>query len=296
MNAAFMNRAKTLFACMVLQGRRMSTMVLPGMGLAGLLAAPALVTAEWNTTPGLVGGSYQAAEATPDDSLWTTRHCLVEPNMVVDLSSPVIGVISRIEVDRGDRVTAGATVVKLRSEVEHAEVNLKRAQVEFGKTTVKRNQELFDQKLISAQERDEIVLDSEISRLELATAQARLRQKSIVSPITGLVLERLMDPGEYVGEEPILRIASIDPLYVEAIMPKKLFGAIHTLVEAEVTLEEPVGGTYAASISVVAPVIDAASGTFSVRLLLPNPDAVIPAGLKCTVRFHPEKTPSEATE
>jgi multidrug efflux pump subunit AcrA (membrane-fusion protein) len=39
------------------------------------------------------------------------------------------------------------------------------------------------------------------------------------------------------------------------------------------------------TISVVDPIIDAASGTFSVRLDLPNPDGGIPGGLHCTVKF-----------
>ena len=36
---------------------------------------------------------------------------------------------------------------------------------------------------------------------------------------------------------------------------------------------------------IVDPVIDGASGTFGVRLRLPNPDRVVPAGLRCQVRF-----------
>ncbi len=40
-----------------------------------------------------------------------------------------------------------------------------------------------------------------------------------------------------------------------------------------------------ATIAVVDPVIDAASGTFNVRLDLPNPDGAIPGGLHCTVKF-----------
>jgi hypothetical protein len=36
---------------------------------------------------------------------------------------------------------------------------------------------------------------------------------------------------------------------------------------------------------VVDPMFDAASGTFGVRLTLPNPERKIPAGLKCRARF-----------
>jgi hypothetical protein len=49
--------------------------------------------------------------------------------------------------------------------------------------------------------------------------------------------------------------------------------------------ERPVGGSYQARVEVVDQMFDAASGTFGVRLTLPNPQRRIPAGLKCKARF-----------
>jgi multidrug efflux pump subunit AcrA (membrane-fusion protein) len=46
-----------------------------------------------------------------------------------------------------------------------------------------------------------------------------------------------------------------------------------------------VGGKYTARVEIVDRVVDAASGTFGVRMTLPNPDRKIPAGLKCRARF-----------
>jgi RND family efflux transporter MFP subunit len=220
-----------------------------------------------------------------DNGDWTTRHCLLEAHMVVDLSSPVVGVIAKVNVGRGDKVRKGEVVVQLRSEVEQAMVNLSRAQVKFGEITALRNKELFEQELISEQEKDEVELKSELSRLELVAAQKRLQQKIITSPISGIILERLMDPGEYVGEYPILKIASLDPLYVEAVLPMELYGTIKVKTIAEVALEQPIGGLYKAEVTVVDQGIDAASGTFGVRLTLPNPKNTIPTGLKCKIRF-----------
>ena len=227
----------------------------------------------------------EEAEPGQDNKEWTTRHCLLEAHMVIDLSSPVSGVIAKVKVDRGDKVRKGQVLVQLRSEVEKAMVDLNKAQVEFGKTTALRNNELFVQELISEQEKDEIERDSDVSRLQLVAAQKQLQQKVITSPINGIVLERLMDPGEYVGEYPILKIASLDPLHVEAVLPKELFGTIKLKALAEVALEQPIGGLYKARVTVVDQVIDAASGTFGVRLTLPNPKNSIPVGLKCKVRF-----------
>jgi multidrug efflux pump subunit AcrA (membrane-fusion protein) len=56
-------------------------------------------------------------------------------------------------------------------------------------------------------------------------------------------------------------------------------------MRASVEPEFPVEASVIATVSIVDPVIDAASGTFSVRLDLPNPDGQIPGGLHCTVKF-----------
>ena len=48
-----------------------------------------------------------------------------------------------------------------------------------------------------------------------------------------------------------------------------------------------VGGQYSAKVTVVDKLVDAASGTFGVRLELPNPGNQLPAGLKCRINFLP---------
>jgi hypothetical protein len=49
--------------------------------------------------------------------------------------------------------------------------------------------------------------------------------------------------------------------------------------------EPPIGGTYAATVTAVDHVLDAASGTFGVRLALPNPELLLPAGIRCKIVF-----------
>lgn len=72
---------------------------------------------------------------------------------------------------------------------------------------------------------------------------------------------------------------------MEVIVPIGRFGSILEGTVAEVRPEAPVGGVYQARVVIVDEVIDAASGTFGVRLELPNPDYSLPAGLKCKVLF-----------
>ena len=86
-----------------------------------------------------------------------------------------------------------------------------------------------------------------------------------------------------------MTIAQMDPLHVEVNVPIGAFGKIKPGMTAEVRPEAPVGGVYVAKVSVVDTVFDAASRTFGVRLLLPNPQHQLPGGMtggmRCKVRF-----------
>ena len=92
---------------------------------------------------------------------------------------------------------------------------------------------------------------------------------------------RLHNPGEYIEDDALMRIVKLDPLYVEAILPMRLFGRIEPGMSARVIPELDNGKPHLATVDLVDPMGDAGSGTFGVRLSLPNPERAIPAGLKC---------------
>ena len=75
------------------------------------------------------------------------------------------------------------------------------------------------------------------------------------------------------------------PLRVEVVVPVSMFGQIVTGQRAIVRPESAIGGRYESTVKIVDPVINAASGTFRVRLELDNSDNSIPAGIACAVSF-----------
>lgn len=210
---------------------------------------------------------------------------LLEPNEKVAVSSQTPGILDEVLVERGDTVQPGQVLARLKSGVEKAAVATAEARVEFGVRKAVRNEELYKKQLISINEKDELETETQLARLELREAQERLNLRTIVSPIRGVVVERLHAPGDYVGEDAILTVAGIDPLNVEVVVPVARFGSIRKGMKAEVKPEAPVGGAHTATVAIVDQVVDAASGTFGVRLKLPNPNYRLPAGLKCEVRF-----------
>jgi membrane fusion protein (multidrug efflux system) len=213
--------------------------------------------------------------------------CMVEPHVVAEVGSAVDGVIEQVLVNRGDRVKAGQVVARLKAGIEEAEVEVRRAKLEFGKRKSERNEDLFKKQLISAQEMDEMETEYKVSIAELARAEEQLKLRSIVSPLNGVVVERYLWSGELIraDKSKVVKLAQVDPLNIEVVAPMGMFGSVSIGSTAEVSMDPLVKGSHRAKVVIVDRVIDAASSTFGIRLELPNPDNRIPAGIRCRIRF-----------
>jgi RND family efflux transporter MFP subunit len=243
---------------------------------------------------------------------------LIQPNQVVEIGAPMEGIVDKVNVDRSSEVEAGQTLVALESSVERAavekaqamakfrgEIGLQQASLEFDKRVHRRLKRLNS---VSAQDKDQAATEVELTRrrlekarensllaeIELKKARAELSRCFIRSPISGVVVERYVSPGEYVDTKPLLRVAQIDPLRVEAIVPAEMFGKIQPGMIAAIVPELAQYGDLAAKVEIVDKVIDSASNTFGVRLELPNPEKKIPSGLRCEVRFEIEESADAA--
>lgn len=238
--------------------------------------------------------------------------CVMKPYMEVSVGTPVEDIIQTVTVDRGDWVTKGQPIVMLESSVEEATVALAKAKAE-AEATIKSTQakvafstrkldralDLYKSNSIAKHEVDEAQTEKvlaemasleatenkRMAELEWQRATAARNLHTIHSPLTGVVVERLLSPGELARQTPILKLAQINPLRVEVFAPLSWLGKLKPGMKAEVRPEGSGQTTYAAIITVVNRVADSASGTFGVRLEMPNPNNVLPAGLACTVDF-----------
>ncbi len=244
--------------------------------------------------------------------------CLIDPEGIAEVSTREEGILDALLVQRGDLVAAGQVIARLNRDVEQATVDLAEAragldaeidELREGLAFAERERERIDRlskaKAISATEKDKATSEAKraalrleqaleqqrIAELELERARRLLANRTVRSPLDGLVMERLMSPGESAENRPIIKIAKIDPLYVEIFVPVDHYGAIATGMIADVTPRYPGAASHRAEVVVVDQIIDAASNTFGVRLLLPNPDNRIPAGVRCDIRFADQAGP-----
>jgi RND family efflux transporter MFP subunit len=248
-------------------------------------------------------------------SLWAVEMpCVIKPSGEISIGTPVEGLIQTVPVDRGDWVTKGQVIVTLESSLEEAtaalakskaeaEALLKSSQVKIGFSSRKleRAMDLFKTNAIARHDVDEAQTEKalaemsyqeasenkHLAELEWHRATAALSLRTIRSPITGVVVDRLLSPGELARQTPVIKLAQVDPLRVEVYAPLSLLGKLKTGMRADVRPEGRGQPVYQAKIIVVNRVVDSASGTFGVRLEMPNPNSAIAAGLACTVEFYP---------
>lgn len=241
--------------------------------------------------------------------------CMIEARQAVEIRSSVEAVIEQVHVRRGDTVAKGQLLVTLAAGPERAmlalaqsratmqgETKSAEARLDIAQKKAQRAAELFKQNFISANARDESQAElqlateelrrvretAKLNELEARRAAEVLAMRSIRSPLNGVVVEVMLKPGEFGAitfKDPIMKLAEIDPLHVEVVLPVSQYGQVKPGQKASVMPEAPVGGSYDTRVTLVDKVIDAASGTFGVRLELRNRKFEIPAGVRCRVLF-----------
>lgn len=220
-----------------------------------------------------------------------------EPYSDLQLAASEMGTLKAIEVSEGDTVKAGQVIASLDDrvlqaslkvaamaakaigEVDAAEASLAIREIEYQKLT-----ELFGRSHASQRELDRVQGDLKVARARLNVAKeesavrqlerdrilAQLQQRKIVSPIDGAVVEVMKEVGEFVSpSDPVVaRIVQLNPMLVAFSVP----ASQRNLLTKNQPVLMTVGDATEVSgrIEFVSPIADASSGTFRVKIILPN--------------------------
>lgn len=242
--------------------------------------------------------------------------CVLEPRQTVELRTPVTGLIERINTDRGQFVRQGQVLVELDSGAERAALDVAKhratmqgalrsgeSRLDYATMKLVRRDDLVRDNFISKQDRDESATEKKLAESELQDARDNhrlaqlevkrndelIRLRVLRSPVSGVVTERNMNPGEMAdpaeSKKPILRVADIATLHAEAILPAEAYAFIKIGQKATIRADGAVKLVTVGTVKVIDRVLDAASGTFGTRLEVANPNLTIPAGIHCKVEF-----------
>ncbi len=275
----------------------------PGAARAQGVKAGALAPAA-APAPGAVPGATTRAAARP------TVGCLIGPEAVADIGTPVTGLVAIVAVERGDTVRTGQVLVQLENEVERnnfeaarsraamdADIRAAEANVSLARQRHTRATDLVGKGFASPQTLEQALAEHEVAEQklqqalsqrtvnthELGLVKAQLNQRTLKSPFNGVVIERFVSPGERAEDKPLLRLAMLDPLRVELVMPATRWGSVAVGDSVPIVPELPGASALLAQVSHIDKIIDAASNTFRVRLALRNPGNRLPAGARCRV-------------
>lgn len=253
-----------------------------------------------------------------DDRLAVSVDCMILPAKVVEIRSPVVGLIERVHVRRGAAIRLDEPLVTLESAVERSALSTAayRAQTQ-GALQVARNKaaaarekarrydELFGEEFVSAQARDDARAERDLAEAELQTAQEnaelarlehrqtqeQLNRRVLRSPVNGVVMDvnlhegSLVDPGD--GRKPIMKVAQTDTLVVEATVPVQRFRDFRADGWIQVLPEPPFDRSIRARVKTIDRVVDPAAGTFGVVAELDNRRQDLPGGIRCTLSPQP---------
>ncbi|MBL8327586.1 MAG: efflux RND transporter periplasmic adaptor subunit [Rubrivivax sp.] len=273
------------------------------------LAPPAAAPAPGNgTPPGMVPGLGAAGGSAASKAHRGSVACLIGAERTADIGTAVTGVVAAIRVDRGDVVKRGQTLVLLEQDVERAnlqaasarsaiEAELRSAEAslllardrhdrmasladsgavsQINIEQARAEREVAEQRVQQAQGQRKVALQ------EMSVAQAQLSQRTLRAPFDAVVVDRLVHEGERVEDKPVLRLAQLDPLRVELVLPSSRWGQLKKGDSMSLVPDLPGASRLLATVTHVDRTLDAASNTFRVRLTLPNPGHAIPAGARC---------------
>jgi len=222
------------------------------------------------------------------------------PEDEVTVSTEVEGLIKKRYVDEGDFVKKGAPLIKIddekfRFQVEEAEASLREAEASLrnAELTLKRMNQLLEEKVIDQQKYDDTITQFDLSRATVENFKAKLKRyrKSlkdtmILSPLDGVVSERMVSEGEYVrvGAN-LLKVVDINPLKLSFTLPEKFSGQLKIGQKVAVKTKAFPDEIFTGSVYFISPTVNLNTRTFEVKAKIKNEDYRLKPGFFVDVRL-----------
>ena len=235
------------------------------------------------------------------------------PRSRVAVKPRLPGTLEQILVDIGDAVTEGQTIATLdRREIDAqadaaiaavavAKASLDTAEASLASAVLEhdRAKNLFDKGALPRQRLDAAdtahrasVAQRDLATANLAQANAALRRAreiqknaTITSPVTGFVVERNYDAGAMPGELPVVVVADLRQMRLEAGVSELEAGRLRVGMKARVAVQAKPGETFFGQLAAIAPEVDERNRHFKIEVRVPNDGRTLLSGMYATARI-----------
>jgi RND family efflux transporter MFP subunit len=210
------------------------------------------------------------------------------------VSTELEGLVKDVLFEEGDFVNRGKLLIALEDSqlgilLEEVKEKLveNEALWETAKSQLKRNEELFQKKVISEKIHTDSKLAEEAaksiyeqSKIKVRLLEDRIEKKKIVSPFAGVVIEKSVERGEWIQRGGnIARLVQIDPLWIEVLVPEEVIPRVKKGDVARISFDALNQENTEGRVSFILPVADPKTRTFPVRIELKNPDRRYKVGM-----------------
>lgn len=209
----------------------------------------------------------------------------IEGNKTVRLGFMVAGKIDRINVNEGQNVRQGQLIATLDPSNYSIAKEITDVQVNQASDEHSRLKLMHDRNSLSESNFKKIDFT-----LQGAKAQQKLQGKNLsdtrlYSPISGILLRKLAEPGEIVSTgTPVLVVSDINRVKVNAYIPENQLSQIRIGQEAQV-LVGALGETFTGKVTEVGGSADVTTLAFTVKIEVPNPKHNIRPGMIAEVQL-----------
>ena len=230
----------------------------------------------------------------------------LNPVTLVNVGTQVSGRVSKLYVDFNDEVEEGQVLLELddslfAAQIEEAQGNVRNAQaeLELAQANEARMRALFQQEYVSRQELDQSVQALKSARAKLETARAQLRRHQtnleysiIRSPVSGVVVDRVVDIGQTVAasfQTPTLITIAQDltKMQIDSSFAEADIGNIKVGQKARFTVDAYPNRTFEGLVKQVRlnPTITSNVVTYNVVVSVDNPDLILLPGMTAYVNI-----------
>lgn len=211
----------------------------------------------------------------------------LRPLVQADVGSKTLGYLDAVLVDRGDRVARGQLLALVRpsdlpDQLAAARSTLVQAQssTALARTNYERAKQLAPEAVVSQQELQQAQSQfasaeaaQQAAQAQIAAVAVRLGETRIASPLTGVVVQRRLDPGTLVGPPgggAIVTVARVDTLRVFITVNERELSGVSVGKDAHVEVDALPGRTFTGKVVRLAPALDPATRTLDAEVQLDN--------------------------
>jgi len=218
--------------------------------------------------------------------------------VLVDIGDPVkigqtIATIDRREIDAQVDASVAAVAVA-KAALENAEAGLANAVLEHD-----RARNLFEKGALPRQRLDAAetshrasIAQRDLATANLAQANAALRRSrevqsnsTVTSPVNGYVVERNYDAGSTPGDKPIVVVADLSEMKLEAGVSELEAGRLRVGMKALVSVQAKPGQAFAGQLAAIAPEVDERNRHFMIDVRVANDGRALLSGMYASARI-----------